>query len=124
VFSTHVMEQAEKLCETITLINQGNIVVEGDLQSLKTRFGKNAVKIEFSGDGSFLNSMSSVRKALVYENSAELELEPKTPMRDVLRAVSDRLDVRSFQVQEPSLNSIFLEVVGKEYDPGQNGGAR
>jgi ABC-2 type transport system ATP-binding protein len=117
IFSTHVMEQAEKLCESITLINKGNIVVEGDLQLLKTRFGKNAVRLEYSGDGTFLKTLPTVRKALIYENSAELELDANADMKAILRGASERLDIRSFQVQEASLNSIFLEVVGAQNAP-------
>ena len=50
IFSTHIMEQAEKLCEKICLVNAGKIVLEGDLREIKRSFGRSSVEIEYSGD--------------------------------------------------------------------------
>lgn len=114
IFSTHVMEQAEKLSEQICLINKGRVVVEGGIGEIKKRHGRNALRIEFNGDGSFLSGLPWVRKASVFQNYAEIELRDETPAREILRTVSDRLDLRKFEYLEPSLYSIFLEAVGAQ----------
>src|SRR5438105_7433757 len=57
LFSTHRMEQVEKLCDSICLVNKGKAVLAGELREVKSRYGKNHVEISFedSNDGSFLN---------------------------------------------------------------------
>lgn len=112
IFSTHIMEEAEKLCDSITLINRGRVILEGDLNEVKKRFGTNAVHIEFEGDGAFLRSMPYVKKAMVFENSAELELIDGVIGSTILPQLAAHLTIRKFELREPSLHSIFLDQVG------------
>jgi ABC-2 type transport system ATP-binding protein len=112
VFSTHQMDQAEKLSDSICLINHGAMVLEGGVKEVKQRFGRNSIHLEYDGDGGFLKQLPFVREANVYENYAELELGMVVPSRDILSAISSKLEIRKFEYVEPSLNSIFLNVVG------------
>ena len=112
VFSTHQMDQAEKLSDSICLINRGKMVLEGGVKEVKQRFGKNSIHLVYDGDGSFLKQLPFVRNANVYENYAELDLGTAMTSRDILSTISSKLEVRKFEYVEPSLNSIFLEVVG------------
>jgi ABC-2 type transport system ATP-binding protein len=112
IFSTHVMEQAERLCERITLINKGKVVVDGSLAAVKKQYGRNTVRIEFDGDGSFLSTVSGVRSALVYENYAELDMGDGVGAAELLKMLVQRLSIRKFELVEPSLHSIFLDKVG------------
>ena len=112
IFSTHQMDSAEKLCDEICLVNRGNIVLEGSLKEVKQKFGKNSVHIEFVGDGSFISALPNVKKATVYENYAELQLVRNISSRELLSSISSKVEIRKFEFVEPSLNSIFLDVVG------------
>lgn len=112
IFSTHVMEQAEKLCDRICLINRGKVVLEGELSEIKRKHGENTIHVEFAGDGSFLKEMPLFRNALVYQNVAELHMNNGTKPSEVLRFLADRLEITKFEVREPSLESIFLQKVG------------
>ena len=112
IFSTHVMDQAERLCESICLINKGKVVLDGALTEVKKRFGMNSIHLEFDGDGSFLTELPQVKKAVAYQNSAELELVDGVATRAILQACSERINIRKFEVLEPSLNAIFLNAVG------------
>ncbi|MBI4810673.1 MAG: ATP-binding cassette domain-containing protein [Ignavibacteriales bacterium] len=112
IFSTHQMEQAEKLCDKICLINKGSVVLDGELSEVKSRYGKNSIHIEYDGDGSFLKDLPFIQQATVYQNYAELVLKNSISTKEILSVVSDKLDVRKFEYVEPSLNSIFIEVVG------------
>ena len=114
IFSMHQMESAEKLCDEICLIDHGKIVVEGTLQNVKKQFGQNSLHVEYNGDGAFLKSLPQVKTATVYENYAELLLHDSAGSKDILPALLERLDVRKFEFVEPSLNSIFLTVVGAD----------
>ncbi|MBM4165942.1 MAG: ATP-binding cassette domain-containing protein [Ignavibacteria bacterium] len=114
IFSTHIMEHAEKLCDELVLINKGKIVLDGTVSEVKKRFGKNAIYIEFDGDGSFLSSMKSVSKCQLFQNYAELELNSRESPSEFLREIVSKLNVTKFETKEPSLYSIFLELVGSD----------
>ena len=113
VFSTHQMDQAEKLCDSICLINKGKVVVEGTIAEVKKRYGKNSVHLEYEGDGSFLKTLAYVRRADVYQNYAELELSDMKQTKELLASLDSKISLRKFEIVEPSLNSIFIDVVGE-----------
>lgn len=112
VFSTHQMEQVEKMCDNICLINKGKPVLSGSLREVKNKYGTNSLRIEFEGDGEFLKKSVLVKRADVYQNYAELELLDIRKSRELLSSIDDRLNIRKFEIVEPSLNSIFINVVG------------
>jgi len=100
------------MCDNICLINKGREVLSGSLRDVKKRYGTNSLRIEFDGDGEFLRSLPNVKRADVYQNYAELELHDPAKSGDILSKLDDKLSIRKFEVVEPSLNSIFINVVG------------
>ncbi len=112
IFSTHQMDSAEKLCDELCLINKGKIVLEGTVKEVKQKFGTNALHVEYDGKGAFISSLSQVKKATIYENYAEIILNDGVHSKEIISAISAELELRKFEFVEPSLNSIFLEVVG------------
>lgn len=126
IYSTHQMDQAEKLSDTLCLINRGRVVLSGTVHDVKRKYGKNSVHLEFDGDGTFLQELPGVRRGNLFPNSAELELENGVVPQVILSYALGRLDIRKFEVLEPSLNSIFIQVVGGQddgYDTGTVGPA-
>jgi len=117
VFSTHVMEHAEKLCDSIVLVNKGKKVLDGTLAAVKAGAGREAVFVRYDGDGSVFSSLPMVKRANDYGKHAEIELRDGASPQDLLRAIVSRVEVRSFESREPSLHEIFVKKVG------ENGGA-
>ena len=113
LFSTHRMDQVEKLCDTICLINRGKSVLQGDLKEIKAKYGKNHVQIEYEGDGNFLQQSKLVGSYNNYGNYVEVRLAPGADAQELLRAVAERSRVSKFELMEPSLEEIFIETVGK-----------
>ncbi len=113
LFSTHRMDQVEKLCDSICLINRGKPVLQGQLKDIKARYGKNNVQIEYDGDGAFLQQNNLVKAYNNYGNYVEVRLAPGADSQQLLRMVAERSHVNKFEVMEPSLEEIFIEVVGK-----------
>ncbi len=111
IFSTHQMEQAEKLCEHICLIDKGKIVVDGTIGDVRRRFGRNALRVEYDGMGDF-RALPGVTHADAYGTYAELQLAPDASVNAIVRTLTERVTIRSVQLLEPSLHAIFLEVVG------------
>jgi ABC-2 type transport system ATP-binding protein len=112
VFSTHQMEQVEKMCDNICLINKGKPVLSGELYEIKKRYGTNSIHLEYEGDGEFLKAFDFIHRADIYQNYAELELTDISRSSDLLASLNGKLSLRKFEIVEPSLNSIFINVVG------------
>ena len=113
LFSTHRMDQVEKLCDSICLINKGKAVIQGDLKKVKAQYGKNNVQIGYEGNGDFLQKNTLVSSFNDYGNYVEVRLAPGADPQQLLRMVADHSRVNRFELMEPSLEEIFIEVVGK-----------
>jgi len=107
------MDQVEKLCDSICLINGGKAVLQGNLAQVKSRFGNNHVQIQYDGGDGFLNRGELVASYNNYGNYVEVRLAPGADPQDLLRLVAERSRVSRFELVEPSLEEIFKEVVGK-----------
>jgi ABC-2 type transport system ATP-binding protein len=113
LFSTHRMDQVEKLCDTICLINRGRSVLQGDLKRVKSQYGKNNVQIEYEGDGNFLEQNTLVRSFNNYGNHVEVRLAPGADPQQLLHMAAAHSRISKFELMEPSLEEIFIDVVGK-----------
>ena len=113
IFSTHRMDQVEMICDDICLINKGEAVLEGPLAEIKGRYGKNTILLGYEGDIGFLRSLPEVEKVDDYGRAAEVRLREGGDAQAVLRQLVGRVRVHKFEIQEPSLNTIFIEKVGR-----------
>jgi ABC-2 type transport system ATP-binding protein len=111
LFSTHVMEQAEKLCDHLCMINKGQKVIDGTLTDVKSRFGKNSIRIVFEGEGGFIRSLPGVKEVMTESNNyIEIQLEEGANPDNILKAAVEKVSVSRFEIVEPSLYSIFIDV--------------
>jgi ABC-2 type transport system ATP-binding protein len=113
ILSTHIMEQAEKLCDEICLINKGTAVLKGSLSEIKRSYGTDSVHIQYSGDGSFIEQLPGVESVDDYGNYIELKLSRDADASELLREICTKVAVTRFEVVEPSLNRIFIEKVSQ-----------
>lgn len=113
VFSTHRMEQVEMICDDICLINKGEAVLRGRLQDIKKEYGKNTVVLEYEGSIDFLKGNPNVEKIDDYGRAAEIRLQEKADPQEILKILAGRVRIAKFEIQEPSLNTIFIEKVGR-----------
>jgi ABC-2 type transport system ATP-binding protein len=113
IFSTHQMDQAERLSDEICLINHGRVVLSGSIGDVKKRYGTNSVHIEFDGDGTFLRRLHGVKAATLYPNAAELQLEGGFNHQQLLPDIISNVVLKKFELREPSLQSIFIQTVGE-----------
>jgi ABC-2 type transport system ATP-binding protein len=111
LFSTHRMDSAERLCQSICLINHGRVVVEGDLGEIKARYGRRNVQIKYDGDARFLEERGLVQSFNDYGNYVEVRLAPRADAQELLRRASSMAKLTKFELMEPSLEEIFLEEV-------------
>ena len=115
IFSTHQMEMAESLCESLAIVDRGKVVVGGALRDVKRSLGRQVVKISVSDHR--LAFMAGVQGAKVIRwgvEQSEIELEPGVEPAVILRAaVESGAEVRHFEIADPSLEQIFIDHVGQ-----------
>jgi ABC-2 type transport system ATP-binding protein len=111
LFSTHRMEQVEKLCDSICLINNGEAVLSGNLREIKSRYERNRVIVEFEGGSAFLNS-KEIAEAKNFSGHAEIKLKPHGNAQKLLHEAAAGATIYRFELVEPSLEEIFIETVG------------
>jgi ABC-2 type transport system ATP-binding protein len=117
VLSSHQMEAVERLCDRVALINRGEKVLDGSVAEVKARHGKNTVVLAYDGDGSFLGSLPGVAKVTDFGQYVEVRLQDGADAQSLLREAAKHLQLRRFEIVEPSLHDIFVETVthhGKE----------
>ena len=119
LFSTHIMEQAEKLCDSVCIIAKGSKVLDGRLSEIKREHGGRTVTIAVDGGVDALHGILEDRALIAradrYPQYAEVELVPGASPQSLLEAVvRQRLEVRRFEVGEASLHKIFVDLVGKD----------
>jgi ABC-2 type transport system ATP-binding protein len=111
IFSTHVMEQAEQICDFIFLINKGKKVLDGTLAAVK-QGGTRGIRIDYDGDGACLRALPGVVRVNDAGKTAELFLADGADPQAVLSALVGKIAVRRFDLREPSLHEIFIRAVG------------
>ena len=119
LFSTHIMEQAEKLCDELCIIARGKKLVDGALSDIKRTRGGHHLVIGFDGAPGAAAQLFAdkrvVRKLDDYGQYAELELAPDAdPQRLLAALVSSGARLARFELSEPSLHKIFIDLVGPE----------
>lgn len=109
ILSTHLMNEVEEMCDRILMIDEGRVVLYGELAEIKRRYRNNSVFVECEGDIGELEGISGKKAHGKY---VELFLDGETPPQKILRQLVERnIQVDRFEVSTPSLNEIFLQVV-------------
>ena len=113
IFSTHQMEQVERLCDGICLVNKGQSVLQGSLKEIKRGYGTNTILAGVEGDWAFLRGLPEVREVFDTGNFIQIKMQPKADPQAILKAMMEKLRVTHFELTEPSLEEIFIQAVGK-----------
>jgi ABC-2 type transport system ATP-binding protein len=113
VLCTHVMEQAEKLCDEIVLINRSKVVLNGRLSDVKRRYSGNRLVIRGAGNVDELRGIRGVRSIEAGDGSVSVDLEPSVARSEFLREAAQRYALESAMPHESSLDEIFIKVVGE-----------
>jgi len=115
LFSTHRMDQVEKLCDSICLINNGEAVLSGRVRDIKSRYERNHIVVEFEGSADFLKS-DEIAEANNYSGHAEITLKPHGDAQKLLHLAASMAVIYRFELVEPSLEEIFIQTVGGKAD--------
>ncbi len=119
IFSTHNMASVEELCDHITLINESEVVLQGEMAEIRNTYRANTYRVTFEGDPDTLSSGLDQRFELMAleENGmgkqATIRLREGEGSAALIRNLAEITEVKSFQEILPSMNDIFIQVVNK-----------
>ena len=116
VFSSHRMDHVEELCEHLCMMQHGKPILHGNLREIKRSFGKKNLKVQADFDVSFIESIPGVVGAKYYADTGLYQIENEDVSQRILEELQGKGFVRKFELDEPSLNDIFIEKAGESYE--------
>jgi ABC-2 type transport system ATP-binding protein len=114
IFSTHVMHEAERLCDDIVLINKGRIVVDGRLDDIKSKHSTGTISVQLDGDIEFIKALPYVTALNKNFNKYDIVLKDGSDPQQLLSQLVGKVKLRSFEIKSPSLHEIFIRLVGAD----------
>lgn len=115
LFSTHLMDHAERLCDRVCLISRSRKVLDGDLRSLKRAEARGVVAVAFEGDEGWIRGAEVAGIETTRGGEVHLLLrEGADPSVILRRGVDAGVAISRFQVIEPSLHEIFVRHAGQD----------
>ena len=115
IFSTHLMDFAEKMCDHIVMIDHGKVILKGSLKEIKSNYAQKNVSLTYDGDISFLKSHPIVEKIADYGNTTGIRLKNANQTQQLLKLLIERnILVKKFDANDISLQEIFIDLAGNE----------
>jgi len=116
ILSTHMMEQAEKLCDSILLINNGKNVLCGKLSEIKKNYGIRSIILKLEDDvgAEAVKNIPMIKSFEDHGNYIEIKMNRDHDPHELLKfLIKENIKVNRFEISEPSLNEIFIDTVNK-----------
>jgi ABC-2 type transport system ATP-binding protein len=111
--STHMMEQAQALCDRILMLNKGRRVLYGTVDEIRREHGKNSLFVELAEKSSLdvIREIPRIKKITEHEKSIEIFPEEGINIQVLLEELVQKAEILRFERAIPSLNEIFIEIV-------------
>jgi len=114
ILSTHDMNVAESLCDSIFMIFRGKKVLDGSLASIQASYGSDTIRVEVEGSASALGELPGIERINDLGQVQELRMGRGCDPQQVLHTLAARTRVTSFSVVKPSLHDIFVRIAGPQ----------
>jgi ABC-2 type transport system ATP-binding protein len=119
IFSTHDMDIAERMCDTIFMICRGRKVLDGSLQAIQAHYGQDTIRVRAGNGDAPLEHLPGVLRVNDYGRYTELRIEPGADPQSILRELVRRTRVEHFEIASPSLHDIFVRTAGAPSQPAE-----
>ena len=113
ILSTHMMEQAQALCDRILMLNKGRRVLYGSVDDIRREHGKNSLIVEFAekGDLNAIREISGITKVIEHGKSVEIFPGEEISVQILLEELVQKANLIRFEKKLPSLNEIFIQTL-------------
>jgi ABC-2 type transport system ATP-binding protein len=112
IFSTHDMDVAERLCDTIFMIYKGRKVLDGTLESIQAEYGTDTIRIRTAAENGNLAGIRGVTQVTDNGREKELRIQRGADPQAILRDLVARVPLERFDLVQPSLHDIFVRIAG------------
>jgi ABC-2 type transport system ATP-binding protein len=118
IFSTHVMDNAEKMCDSVCIIARGEKVLDGSIAEVRQTHGSQNVALSLAngaqnGVGAILRDATLVKKLDENNRFFEIELAAGADPQALLhRLINAGATIERFELVQPSLHQVFIQRVG------------
>jgi len=119
IFSTHDMDIAERMCDTIFMICRGRKVLDGTLEAIQAQYGQDTIRVRAGNGNACFENLPGVVRVNDYGRYSELRVEPHADPQAILQELARRTRVERFEVAQPSLHDIFLRIAGAAALPAE-----
>lgn len=114
IFSTHDMDVAERLCDTIFMIYRGRKVLDGTLESIQAEYGTDTIRVRTAAEIGSLNGLPGVVQVTNNGREKELRIQRGADPQAILGELVRRVPLERFDLVRPSLHDIFVRIAGPE----------
>lgn len=112
LFSSHQMNYIEEFCSKIAILNDGNIVLQGDIKEIKRNYSRDKLVVYTEDKTQLMSDMKDV--CTEYEGGLIIKLSDPSEKKDMMKKLVEKYDIDEIRVLEPTLNDIFVEYTGTE----------
>ncbi len=119
VFSTHILSDVERICDSIGVLHQGKVVMQGKLSELKNTYRQESVLIEVEDKSQVsllekeIGKLNAVSQIDVFENSLKVTLNQIDLINNAVLelVIKHNINLKKYEVLEPTLENLFMELV-------------
>lgn len=116
LFSSHRMEHVEEMCEHLCILHKGKPVVQGALKDIKRAYGRKNLVIHADFALDELLQFPGVAQGKKTAEGIYLQIKEEAVAQRIMKSIVDKGFISKFELEEPSLNDIFIEKVGTSYE--------
>ncbi len=116
IFSSHRMEHVELFCKKLVIILKGKTVLQGYLKDIKDEYMKKDIFIKGDVTKEELEGIKGVVEVIERADEFEVIIDNIDKVEKVFDVIKKKKNITKFEVQEPSLNEIFVTKVGEQFD--------
>jgi ABC-2 type transport system ATP-binding protein len=122
LFSTHVMPQAEEICQHVVMIHRGHKVLDEDLAAIRRHYDPRTIwfdPLDPSADASGLRALAEVERVDRVEGSYEIHLVDGTDPATAIRRITMAITPARIELSRPRLEDIFIRIVSDGVTSGE-----
>ncbi|MBB6443460.1 ABC-2 type transport system ATP-binding protein [Bacillus benzoevorans] len=116
LFSSHRMEHVEEMCEHLCILQKGKPVVHGALKEIKRAYGRKNLVIHADFSLDEMLHFPGVTQGKLTAEGISLQIKEEAVAQQIINSIVTKGFISKFELEEPSLNDIFIEKVGASYE--------
>lgn len=111
LISTHLLTDAENMCDYFVMIDKGRVVLKGTLEQIRKDFYQNMIIVETNKNPELLRKIPKIKEIEFDDSQIYLYLDRNASVKETMREIVNNVDVSRIELHKPSLSDIFLQTI-------------